>query len=97
MAKHVEQESAIIAPHNKIGAGFTMKNQSPPAREEKRVKKSDTETFRYLLFLDFFQKINRETASSQRGPGGPGHGFGGPGGGFLIMIAVVACHYFYYY
>ena len=31
------------------------------------------------------------------GPGGPGGGFGGPGGGFLVLVAVVACHYFYYY
>eukprot|EP00427_Karlodinium_veneficum_P023607 CAMPEP_0169111172 /NCGR_PEP_ID=MMETSP1015-20121227/26921_1 /TAXON_ID=342587 /ORGANISM="Karlodinium micrum, Strain CCMP2283" /LENGTH=46 /DNA_ID= /DNA_START= /DNA_END= /DNA_ORIENTATION= len=46
MAKHVEQVSAIIAPHIKIGAGFTIKNQSPPARAEKRVKKSDTDTFK---------------------------------------------------
>ena len=35
------------------------------------------------------------------GPGGgfcgPGAGFGGPGGGFLVLVAVVACHYFYYH
>ena len=28
--------------------------------------------------------------------GGPGTGFCGPGGGFLILVAVVACHHFYY-
>ena len=31
------------------------------------------------------------------GPGGPGTGFCGPGGGFLILVAVVACLYFYYH
>ena len=31
------------------------------------------------------------------GFGGPGGGFGGPGGGFLVLVAVVACHYFTYY
>ena len=31
------------------------------------------------------------------GVGGPGGGFGGPGGGFLVLVAVVACHYFYYH
>ncbi len=31
------------------------------------------------------------------GFGGPGAGFGGPGGGFLVLVAVVACHYFYYH
>ncbi len=31
------------------------------------------------------------------GLGGPGGGFGGPGGGFLVLVAVVACHYFYYH
>ena len=30
------------------------------------------------------------------GVGGPGGDFGGPGGGFLL-VAVVACHYFYYH
>ena len=25
----------------------------------------------------------------------PAGGFGAPGGGFLIVVAVVACHYFY--
>ena len=37
--------------------------------------------------------------------GGPGGGFGGPGGGCgspgrgegLVLVAVVACHYFYYH
>ena len=29
------------------------------------------------------------------GCGGPGGGFGGPWGGFLILVAVVACHYLY--
>ena len=29
------------------------------------------------------------------GLGGPGGGFGAPGDGFLILVAVVACHYFY--
>ena len=24
-------------------------------------------------------------------------GFCGPGGGFLVLVAVVACHYFYYH
>ena len=24
-------------------------------------------------------------------------GFYGPGGGFLVLVAVVACHYFYYH
>ena len=37
--------------------------------------------------------INRGRA----GPGGPGTGFGGPGGSFLVLVAVVACHYSYYY
>ena len=31
------------------------------------------------------------------GFGGPGGGFGAPGGGFLILVAIVACHYFYYH
>ena len=31
------------------------------------------------------------------GFGGPGGGFGAPGGGFLVLVAVVACHYFYYH
>ena len=31
------------------------------------------------------------------GFGGPGGGFGGPGGGFFVIVAVVACHYFYYH
>ena len=31
------------------------------------------------------------------GCGGPRGGFGGPGGGFLILVAVVACHYFSYH
>ena len=31
------------------------------------------------------------------GVGGPGGAFGGPGGDFLVLVAVVACHYFYYH
>ena len=31
------------------------------------------------------------------GLGGPGGGFGAPGGGFLVLVAVVACHYPYYH
>ena len=31
------------------------------------------------------------------GPGGPGIGFCSPGGGFLVLVAVVACHYVYYH
>ena len=27
--------------------------------------------------------------------GGPGDGFGGPGVVFLVLVSVVACHYFY--
>ena len=29
--------------------------------------------------------------------GGPGGGVGAPGGGFFVLVAVVACHYFYYH
>ena len=29
--------------------------------------------------------------------GGPDGGFGAPGDDFLVLVAVVACHYFYYY
>jgi len=47
MAEHVEHDRAIIAPRDQILAGFAMKNQSPPARVEKGVKKSDTDTIRY--------------------------------------------------
>ena len=31
------------------------------------------------------------------GPGGPSTGFCSPGGGLLVLVAVVACHYVYYY
>ena len=35
------------------------------------------------------------------GPGGgfasPGGGFGDPGGVFSVFVAVVPCHYFYYF
>ena len=31
------------------------------------------------------------------GVGGPRGGFGGPGGGFLLLVAVMACHYLYYH
>ena len=30
------------------------------------------------------------------GLGGPGGGVGAPGVGFLVLVAVVACHHFYY-
>ena len=34
---------------------------------------------------------------SRGGPGGPGTGFCSSGGGFLVLVAVVACHYVYYH
>ena len=34
---------------------------------------------------------------SPGGPGGPGTGFCSPGDGFLVLVAVVACHYVYYH
>ena len=35
-------------------------------------------------------------ANNEKG-GGPGKGFAGPGGGFFVLVAVVACHNFYFH
>ena len=49
----------------------------------------------------YFKTLNNRpwgaNNESLGGPGGPGTGFCSPGGGFLVLVAVVACHYFYYH
>ena len=45
-----------------------------------------------------FEALNNRSPPNNEfpgGPGGPGAGFCGPGGGFLVLVAVVACHYGY--
>ena len=48
----------------------------------------------------YSQTVNNRTGgrgANNEYRGGPGHGFCGPGGGFLILVAAMACHYFYYH
>ena len=42
----VDEVKAIAAPNKRMLAGLTFQNHSPPALAEKRVKKSETETFK---------------------------------------------------
>ena len=51
-----------------------------------------------MIFVYSKTPNNRTGGASNEyrgGPGGPGIGFCSPGGGFLILVAVVACHYGY--
>ena len=49
----------------------------------------------------YSETVNNRTGGANNeyrgGPGGPGTGFCSPGGGFLVLVAVVACHYVYYH
>ena len=49
----------------------------------------------------YFKTLNNRpwgaNNESPGGPGGPGTGFCSPGDGFLVLVAVVACHYVYYH
>ncbi len=47
--------------------------------------------------LDYSKTVNNRTGPNNEYGGGPGRGFGGPVGGFSIVVAVVACHCFYYH
>ena len=40
---------------------------------------------------------NRPGGANNESRGGPGTGFCNPGDGFLVLVAVVACHYVYYH
>ena len=51
--------------------------------------------------FSYFETSNNRTGGAHNeyrgGPGGPGTGFCSPGGGFLVLVAVVACHYVHYH
>ena len=49
--------------------------------------------------MRYSETLNHRTGGPNNsyggGPGGPGTGFCSPVGGFLVLVAVVACHYSY--